>query len=263
MHCNGTIGAILTRCTFGREIYGMTLLGDASGMPSDHPEPDASTRSYDQQQQPDFDINLFLGYLDAPADDEHLDRSRWRHRFSNPSIRGSLGAIVFSITISVLKKMSGAALMVFVVVFAVFGPNAPWGQLKWNILRGGADEASSAQCAKVGEWFSLFDQHTNRIYRLLDDAGSPDTWDTVTLAKVAELLPLYLDDWLAEMQKNQPPPEGRQLNVLFISLLENYGDYVRAMQEGDLKAQKYFERESSIILEGLDIEVRHILNLCI
>lgn len=241
----------------------MTLSGDTSGIPSDQPEPDAATAAYNWQQQPDFDIDVFLGTQGHTAEDEHFDGSGWRHKISSPGIRRSVGDIVFSITIGLLKKMSGAALLIFMVVFVVFGPSAPWALLKWNILRGGADKASIAQCIEIGEWFSRFDQHTDRISRLLDEAGSPDTWDTATINKLDKLLPIYMDDWLDEMKKSQPPPAGKQLNDLFISLLDNYQGYVRAIEEGDLKAQKYFEREDSIISEGLDIELRHLMNLCI
>lgn len=240
----------------------MALSGDASKAPSDRPEP-AATPAYKWQLQSDFDIDVFLGAQEHTTEDEHFDRPRWLHKLSGPGVRRSLGDIVFSLTVSLLKKAITAALIVFMALFMVYGTDAPWGQLKRNILRGGADEASIAQCTEVGEWFSLFDKHTARIYRLLDDAGPPDTWDTITLTKVSELLPMYMEDWLGEMQRNPPPPAGRQLNMLFTSFLENYGGYVLATQEGDLKAQKYFERENSIILAGLDIEIRHITNLCI
>lgn len=237
--------------------------GNPSEIPSDRPVSEVAPSERDRHLPLDFDIDAFLGAQDQAADDERCDSRGWRRKLSGSGIPRSTVDIVFSVAISLLKKASGAALMVFLVVFLVFGPNAPWGQLKWNILRGGPDDASLAQCSEIGEWFSLFDQHTDRLYRLFEDAGPPASWDAATLTRVADLVPRYMDDWLAEMQNNDPPPAGRQLNALFISFLENYGGYVLAIQEGDLEAQKYYERENSIILVGIDIESRHLSNLCI
>lgn len=239
----------------------MSSSGDASGMRSDRSETDASTPAYDRQQQ--FDIDAFLGAQDRSADDGHQDGSGWRRKVSDPSVWGALGDFAFGVTLGVLKRIGGASLVLFIVVLVVFGPSAPWKQLSWNILRGGADDASTAQCDKLGEWFSLFDRHTDRIHRLMDDAGSPDSWDTVTIAKMTKLLPIYMDDWLAEMRRSQPPPAGKTLNDLYISFLENYEKYVAAIRDGDLKAQTYYERENTIIQDGLDIETRYIMNLCI
>lgn len=237
--------------------------GDASGIPAGHPESDVSPSERNRHLPLDFDVDVFLGAQDQVADDERSDSRGWRYRLSSSGIPRSTADVVFSVAIYLLKKAGGAALIAFLVVFVIFGPNAPWGQLKWNILRGSPDDASLAQCSEIGEWFSLFDQHTDRLYRLFEGAGPPASWDAATLTRVADLMPRYMDDWLTEMQNNDPPPAGRPLNALFISFLENYGGYVLAIQEGDLKAQKYYERENSIILAGIDIESRYISNLCI
>lgn len=237
--------------------------GDASGTRSDRPDSDVATSQEYRHLPLDFSIDTFLGAEDKTAFYEASDSPGWRHKLSGSGIPRSAGDIVFSLTINLLKKTITAAILIFLVVFLFFGPKAPWDELKWNILRGGPNEASLAQCEDIGEWFSLFDQHTDRINRLLEEAGSPNSWDEATMARVADLMPQYINGWLLEIQRNDPPPAAQELNDLFVTLLENYGDYVLALQEGDLKAQKYFERENSIIVAGLDIETRHLMNLCI
>lgn len=237
--------------------------GDASGTPSDRPDSDVATSEEYRHLPLDFNIDAFLGTEDETAFHEASHSPGWRHKLSGSGIPRSTGDIAFSLTISLLKKTITAAILIFLVAFLFFGPNAPWNELKWNILRGGPDEASLAECEDIGEWFSLFDQHTDRINRLVEEAGPPDSWDEATMARVADLMPQYMNDWLLEIQRNDPPPAAQRLNDLFVTLLENYGGYVLALQEGDLKAQKYFERENTIILAGLDIETRHIMNLCI
>lgn len=241
--------------------------GDDSEYPSDSAQPSTVTSERNRQQLVDFDIDAFLGSQGRTADQDsdtgHSVTAEWRDRFLGNKITRSSGDILVSMIIAVTKKIFSAAVLVFLAVLLVFGPNADWNQLKWNILRGGASEESLALCEGVGEWFSVFDQHTDRIYRLLDDAGPPDTWDEATLNEVVELLPVYMDDWLAEFQRNDPPPVGQRMNALYISLLENFEALVEAAANGDEKAQRDIERENIIILNGIEIETRRITNLCI